>query len=43
MKCIFILLVHAEPDQAAEDFSPLNVLPEAVRVAFGRATFVMSS
>ena len=31
-----------EADQAAEDFSPLNVLPEAVRVAFGRATFVMS-
>lgn len=31
-----------EPDQATEDFSPLNVLPEAVRVAFGLATFVMS-
>ena len=23
-----------EADQAVEDFSPLNVLPEAVRVAF---------
>ncbi|MFH7810245.1 MULTISPECIES: YcgL domain-containing protein [unclassified Acinetobacter] len=30
-----------EADQAVESFSPLNVLPEAVRGAFGRASFVM--
>lgn len=37
-----LYLYVARPNEAeAETFEPLNVLPEAVRVAFGRATFVM--
>ena len=35
-------LYTARPNESeAETFEPLSVLPEAVRTAFGRATFVM--
>lgn len=33
-------LYIARPEQT-EEFNPLEVLPESMRVAFGRATFVM--
>ena len=35
------LYVSRPSENEAEAFDPLLVLPEAVRVAFGRATFVM--
>ncbi len=35
------LYVARPAENKAEEFSPLEVMPEPVRVAFGRATFVM--
>ncbi|UIP23963.1 YcgL domain-containing protein [Acinetobacter towneri] len=32
---------HEQTEDQAEAFDPLEVLPEPMRVAFGRATFVM--
>lgn len=31
----------SEAEKQAEGYSPLNVMPEALAAAFGRATFVM--
>jgi uncharacterized protein len=37
---MYLYVAHPS-EQEAENFEPLNALPEAVRSAFGRATFVM--
>lgn len=38
---MYLYVARPKTESEAETFEPLNVLPEAVRVAFGRATFVM--
>lgn len=38
---MYLYVARPANEQEAETFDPLNVLVEPVRVAFGRATFVM--
>jgi hypothetical protein len=38
---MYLYVVRPADEHEAEDFEPLNVLSEALRGAFGRATFVM--
>ena len=38
---MYLYVARPAEENEAETFDPLHVLGEAVRVAFGRATFVM--
>ncbi|ANF81854.1 hypothetical protein A3K93_06390 [Acinetobacter sp. NCu2D-2] len=38
---MYLYVASPSTESEKETFEPLNVLPEAVRTAFGRATFVM--
>ena len=38
---MYLYVARPNTEAEAETFEPLSVMPEAVRTAFGRATFVM--